>query len=415
MAHRRRRIKRDEGEHRLNAEEERSEQRDLQRQRRERQRQLREERRERLREAREQRRQRTRMAAKEIRKRSRQAQSVRRRKRPSLPPEEQALRDATRRANLKLSFYTHFITYVSVLMLILVASRSFRVVLIVAASWGVCIGIHYFSAMVAPELRRRLIEREIPRQVRAGVSRERRAIETRHVRSLEDLSASIAHEIRNPITAAKSLVQQMGEDPVSGENIEYAKVAIDELDRVERSISHLLRFSREEELRLQEFTLIDVVDSALETFRDPLAKAGIDVHREVDSPGQMRGDSEKCRKVVINLVGNAVDALVESETPNPRIDVMAGENLAGTEVWVRIWDNGPGIDEETLGKIFSPFYTTKEKGTGLGLALSKRVVDAHGGSLEAHSSPGEGTEFILSFPSTGAHGGGSNANGEATA
>ena len=83
------------------------------------------------------------------------------------------------------------------------------------------------------------------------VSRNRRELEDRHARNLEHLSASIAHEIRNPITAAKSLLQQMGEDPHSHENVEYAHVALQELERVERSISHLLRYARDEELRPQ--------------------------------------------------------------------------------------------------------------------------------------------------------------------
>jgi signal transduction histidine kinase len=112
----------------------------------------------------------------------------------------------------------------------------------------------------------------------------------------------------------------------------------------------------------------------------------------------MRGDPEKLRRVLINLLGNALDALEGAGTPGAKIEVTSGENLAGTEVWVRMRDNGPGIDPEALQKIFSPFYTSKEEGTGLGLAISKKVVDAHGGSLEASSTPGAGAEFLLIFP-----------------
>jgi signal transduction histidine kinase len=102
--------------------------------------------------------------------------------------------------------------------------------------------------------------------------------------------------------------------------------------------------------------------------------------------------------VLINLIGNALDALDGSDVIDPTIEVMLGENLAGTECWVRVRDNGPGIDPETLGKIFSPFYTSKERGTGLGLAISKKVVDAHGGSIEASSQPGSGAEFTVTIP-----------------
>jgi two-component system sensor kinase FixL len=112
----------------------------------------------------------------------------------------------------------------------------------------------------------------------------------------------------------------------------------------------------------------------------------------------MRGDAEKLRRVIINLLGNALDALEECGAEDPVIRLMAGENLAGTELWLRVRDNGPGMDPDTLHKIFSPFYTSKDGGTGLGLAISKKLVDSHGGSIEAHSSPGDGTEFVLTFP-----------------
>ena len=101
---------------------------------------------------------------------------------------------------------------------------------------------------------------------------------------------------------------------------------------------------------------------------------------------------------------SALDALGEARPPEPRIEVQAGENLAGTEVWVRVSDNGPGIEPERLQRIFSPFYTSKAAGTGLGLAISKKVVDAHGGSLEAHTRSDGGTQFLLTLPKQGAVG-----------
>jgi two-component system sensor histidine kinase HydH len=216
--------------------------------------------------------------------------------------------------------------------------------------------------------------------------------------SLHELSSTIAHEIRNPIAAAKSLVQQMGEDPSSHENVAYANVALEELDRVERSISHLLKYAREEELQLTDLRIPEVVDSALETFRERIAKLGVTVSRELDAAGALRGDAEKLRRVLINLIGNALDAFEEARTPGPRLTLLSGQDLAGREVWLRVRDNGPGISAEKLARIFSPFYTSKATGTGLGLAISKKLVDAHGGSIEAISTPGQGSEFLLTLP-----------------
>ncbi len=328
-----------------------------------------------------------------------------RRQRSPQSPEQRLYREARRRASLKLSFVTHFVVYASVLFFLL-AVAGFKAAFIVALAWGVGLVAHYFAAVVAPDLHRRFIDREVTQEVARSVSAERRTIQDRHSQSLEQLSASIAHEIRNPITAAKSLVQQMGEDPSSEQNVDYAQVALEELDRVERSISHLLRFARDEEVTLKEMGLAEVLESALETFRDRIGSGQVSVGRDIATDGIIRGDPEKLRRVIINLVGNALDALEQAETPKPRIEITAGENLAGTEVWMRIRDNGPGIEPEALPKIFNPFYTSKRNGTGLGLAISKKVVDAHGGSLEVSSTPGVGAEFLLTFPRpTGGEGG----------
>jgi two-component system C4-dicarboxylate transport sensor histidine kinase DctB len=119
---------------------------------------------------------------------------------------------------------------------------------------------------------------------------------------------------------------------------------------------------------------------------------------EVAPGAEMRADPDKLRRVIINLLGNALDAFAEQEIASPRLQIHSGEKLAGTEIWIRVKDNGPGIEPKRLDKIFSPFYTSKSSGTGLGLAISKKLVDAHGGSIEAHSVPGSGTEFVLTFP-----------------
>ncbi|MAE93410.1 MAG: hypothetical protein CL910_01990 [Deltaproteobacteria bacterium] len=319
-----------------------------------------------------------------------------------LTPRERAYRDARRAANARIGFLAHFVPYAAVNSFLLLVAGP-RAAFWVAVPWGFGLALHYFFAIVAPDLRNRWIEQEVDTRVGADVSREKVALEGQQAKRIEELSASIAHEIRNPITAAKSLVQQMGEDPAANDNVEYANVALEELDRVERSISHLLRFARDEDIEIREIHMAEVVTSALETFRDRLHDLGVTVQQDVQAAGVMRGDPEKLRRVIINLVGNALDAFADAHTADPTIHVQAGENLAGSEVWVRVRDNGPGMEPERLTKIFSPFYTSKASGTGLGLAITKKVVDAHGGSIEAHSDPGQGTEFVLTFPKASSH------------
>jgi signal transduction histidine kinase len=338
-------------------------------------------------------------AAPRVQSRARARQRRRSQARRRLDSESRTLFEARRRAERKIKFIQHVISYVCVILFLSLVARP--VAVIVALCWGIGLTTHFFKALVAPGLRRRWIQAEVDRQVGKRVTRERRHLEGEQLRSLEELSASIAHEIRNPITAAKSLVQQMGEDPASAENVEYANVALSELDRVERSISHLLRYAREEEVQIRSMRMSEVVDGALETLRERIASSGVQVDSAVDSDGEMEGDPEKLRRVIINRVGNAIDSLEEAGLPDPHISVSVGDNLAGNEVWVRVSDNGPGIDADTQRKMFRPFYTSKANGTGLGLAISKKLVDAHRGAIEVESAPGAGAEFVLTFPKHG--------------
>jgi signal transduction histidine kinase len=233
------------------------------------------------------------------------------------------------------------------------------------------------------------------------VDRERarnRTLQGRHSRDIQELTASIAHEIRNPITAAKSLVQQMGEDPNAQDNVEYASVALEELQRVERSVSHLLRFARDEDVSLHQIRLADVVEGALGVLSERADKEGAELRYEVDSEGELEGDPEQLRRVVLNLIGNSLDALRDAKAEAPRVDVQLGDDLSGSEVWLRVRDNGPGIPEDERERIFRPFHTSKDSGTGLGLAITKKVVEAHEGTIEVNEAPGGGAEFLVTLP-----------------
>ncbi len=319
-----------------------------------------------------------------------------------MTPEERALDDAHRLAERKTKLAGEALRYGAITLLLLIF--IFPVGVIVMLWWGFGLAREIYDMVIEPKLRTKFVEHEVTKKVHESIHEERRALEGEHARSLEQLSASIAHEIRNPITAAKSLVQQMEEDPTAKVNVEYARVALEELHRVERSVSHLLRFARDEDMGLSEVRMAEIIDSALETFRDRIERSGVELVRRLDCDGAMRGDPEKLRRVVINLVGNAIDAMDETHTESPRLEVEMGENLAGSEVWVRIRDNGPGIDHEAVQKMFSPFYTSKPNGTGLGLAITKKLVDAHGGAIEVSSEPGDGAAFLLTFPKGAADG-----------
>ncbi|MEZ4215215.1 MAG: HAMP domain-containing sensor histidine kinase [Myxococcota bacterium] len=313
-----------------------------------------------------------------------------------LSDDERAYLEAHRSAEEKVALMRDLAKPALITTILLVLVWPVGVVALLYNAWRH--GRRAYRVFVEPELRDRFVDGEVSKRLDQRVQAQRRAIETEHARSLEKLSASIAHEIRNPITAAKSLVQQMGEEPGSSDNVEYARIALGELERVERSVSHLLRFAREEERREQPVLLGDVLASALETFRERAEREGVAIERSYDCDGAVTGDPEQLRRIAINLVGNAIDALCEARTPSPRVEVALGENLAGTHVWMRVRDNGPGMEPDVAARVFDPFFTAKTSGTGLGLPITRKLVEAHGGAIEVASEPGRGTELLVTLP-----------------
>ena len=304
------------------------------------------------------------------------------------------LRRARHRAAAEVGFYSHLMSYLGVmafLALINLFTTSYPWFLWPALGWGIGLFAHYMAVFGSRLLREQYFEPAVEREVR----REKVVMQTEKQASIDELSSTIAHEIRNPIAAAKSLVQQMGEDPMSVENVEYAKVALDELARVERSILHLLKYAKEEDYTFAHVSLAGVVDSALTQMRAKLDEAKVAVARNYITGPTVPADAEKLRQVFANILDNAIDAFA-SVPEGRRIEVFI-EN-GGDAATVRIRDNGCGIPADKIDRIFNPFFTTKEKGTGLGMAISKKIVEAHEGKIDVVSESGRGTDFLVTLP-----------------
>jgi signal transduction histidine kinase len=314
--------------------------------------------------------------------------------------ERKAYKRARRRAVREVGFYVHMMWYGivigSLLILNLVVSPSFQWWIFPAVIWGIGLASHFGAVYGWRWIHERVFEPAIQREVQREVTLEKEVLRTEKQASLDELTASFAHEIRNPIAAAKSLVQQMGEDPTSNENVEYAKVALDELARVERSVSHLLKYAKETDYGFENVGLAGVLDHALTEMRAKLEARQISVSRNYIGGPTVRADADKLRQVFTNVIDNAIDAM-ESNTGERRLE-FGIRNLYSGMATVVIRDNGCGIAEDKLAKIFNPFYTTKKNGTGLGMGIAKKVMDAHSGRIEVQSKAGTGTEFRLSIP-----------------
>jgi signal transduction histidine kinase len=227
-----------------------------------------------------------------------------------------------------------------------------------------------------------------------AVEVERSLAHAEKLAALGELSARIAHEIRNPVTAARSLAQQLAREPEVAFATEH-RLILAELERVERQIATLLRFARREEYRLARGDLGELVRATVESLRPALADAGIELALDVE---EVLGcfDGDKVRQILINLVENARDALELSENA-PRHVWVTLDRRDGV-AHLRVADDGPGVADEELGRLFEPFYSRKPQGTGLGLAIVRRTVEAHGGRIVAERRREGGLRFDIDLP-----------------
>jgi two-component system NtrC family sensor kinase len=225
--------------------------------------------------------------------------------------------------------------------------------------------------------------------------------------SLGQLSASVAHEINNPVSGVLNLAMLMQrilkDDGIPKERIpEYRKYlgqVISETTRVGRIVSDLLSFSRRSKPQRSLADLNRIVRTTLSLVSHKMKLANVELESNLaDELPLIPCDSSQIQQVVLNLVMNAAEATQHKGAG--RVQVSTSLTAARDAVTFTVADNGEGIPKENLTKIFDPFFTTKAdgKGVGLGLAVSYGIVEAHGGEVDVRSKPGEGTTFIVKLP-----------------
>src|SRR5439155_202586 len=196
------------------------------------------------------------------------------------------------------------------------------------------------------------------------VAVERSLAHAEKLAAIGELAARIAHEIRNPVTAARSLAQQLAREPTSPFAAEH-RLILGELERVERQVAALLRFARREDFRFEPVDLAELARATLEAFRPRLEAGGVTLELALADGVTARADREKLRQVLVNLLENALDAMT-AEAGGPRtLSVAVGNGHGAAALEVR--DSGPGVPADALSHLGEPFFSTKPSGTGLGL------------------------------------------------
>ncbi|MBM6617889.1 ATP-binding protein [Bacillus suaedaesalsae] len=207
------------------------------------------------------------------------------------------------------------------------------------------------------------------------------------------LAASVAHEVRNPMTAVRGFLQLMRDNKNLNESQKrYINISLEELDHSQSILTEFLSLAKPSTTDLHKINLKDDLDNIIELMRSYTNFQAISIVASVEDDLFIKGDSSEIKQVFVNLMKNSIEAIGKSG----KVKVSAYKRNG--DVIVEIEDNGQGMSELQLKYLGTPFYSTKDKGTGVGLSVAYKIIHAMKGSIKVDSKLGEGTKFYIQLP-----------------
>lgn len=246
-----------------------------------------------------------------------------------------------------------------------------------------------------------------------AVAAERRARSAERLAEIGSMTSGLAHEIKNPLSTialntqllAEGLEEAVGEEDERQRLVRRAGTIERETERLRGILSDFLEFAGEKKVNPARADLNTLVDELADFFHPQAERQGVRVRTDLHTSELLAPlDAPLVKQALLNLMLNAVQAMegdgADRATPSELIlRTRPGKTHAGEPAaCAHVIDTGPGIDDETRDRIFTPYYTTKPAGTGLGLPTTRRIVEEHGGEIHLHTTPGTGTDFELVFP-----------------
>lgn len=214
------------------------------------------------------------------------------------------------------------------------------------------------------------------------------------LRIMGEMAANIAHEVRNPLGSielyASLLARDLEQEP---DKKRLTTSIIKGVRTINAVISNTLLFAKEIKINPSKHVLVDIVDEVVLYLQHIIRDKKVRVINKLDEEHIVFCDEDMYKQVIMNLIGNAVDAV------NIGGEITVTSEMTEKETILHIRDNGCGIDEDMLSRLFMPFQTTKAKGTGLGLSISYKIIKAHGGDITAESNSIDYTMFTVTLPS----------------
>jgi len=232
---------------------------------------------------------------------------------------------------------------------------------------------------------------EIRRDITNRTNMELRLQQSEKMAAIGELATYIAHEIRNPLFAiggfANSLLRSPSLDETAREKV---SIILQESRRLDGILKSILNFARPTDARQTVVDINRVIRDTMDVMSMACKEKGIETRLELArNIARVKGDTEMLKQCLINMIKNAMEAMPDGGVLTIRT------SLTGSHVRVELLDTGRGIPQELRDKVFNPFFSTKEQGAGLGLPMTKKIVEEMGGKVELHSKSGEGTRIVL--------------------
>jgi len=258
---------------------------------------------------------------------------------------------------------------------------------------GKSVPIKMGNAQLTDHKGRRIGRVLVMRDVREIRSMEQQLEHSRRLAALGSMAAGIAHEVRNPLGTLRGLAHFFGaEDGASEACKKYSKFMISEVDRLNQLVTDLLQFGAPQEINFEKIDIKTMVEKIVTLVEKDLAEKGVRLDHKYDEDIELYGDTDLLVQTLLNLVQNSIQAT----PPNSEISLDIG--CTGETCRISVSDSGVGMSDETKSKMFDPFYTTRNSGTGLGLAVSHRIVERHKGYFEIKSAVNVGTTITIVLP-----------------
>jgi signal transduction histidine kinase len=218
--------------------------------------------------------------------------------------------------------------------------------------------------------------------------------------ALGEMSTTIAHEVKNPLTSIGGFARRLDRTlPEASEGKKYSQTIIKEVSRLEKILSDLLNYTRDESSVFKELDLLNILEESLSMVTEGFRSGGVQVVKEYgeDIP-KIMGNSHQLKQTFFNLINNACQAMKEKGILFLRVHSFSKNG--SPYIRVEVEDTGKGIDPENLHNIFNPFYSTKESNLGLGLPIVHKIVTSHRGQIQVDNHPGKGVNFIITLPAS---------------